>query len=373
LAITDSLKEFWLKKILLPKVFRIDIPGYVIGKFYTLQGQSVFVRNLFLSEPFFVYLEREVSEEQGSVGLSKLYGVGKRFGYRFAELNRLPKSEIESSATLAFKFIESLYAESISLSIDLNVKSLTLDTVDLVVTRLNGSGLPLTVGGSAGIWSYFLGDFDNIECGVRRSLGGNRYLLVSAPEDVLKSQGMEFYRSRGRPKAEGKDYARFNSPPQGIPRQSYDINRLMQANLFNYRKGSLKFALPDVRFVPVELSLPYELESAVGDDIVYKAAKESFRQVGIGLSRQADSYLFLSNMLTALGYGLSGIEKDADVRTLNLTGFPWYRTSGTSTFPIVRGAVEGFLEGQAGRTVRIAEVKSRVSDNSLKISVVIVG
>ncbi len=372
MAITDSLKEFWLKKILLPKVFRIDIPGYVIGKFYTLQGQNVFVRNLFLSEPFFVSLEKQVAEEQGSAGLSKLYGVGKRFGYRFSELNKLPRSDIRSSAALAFRFIESLYAESISLSIDPDSRALTLDTVDLVVTRVAGGGLPLTIGGSAGIWSYLLSDFDGIECGVR-NLSRNRYSLVSAPQGILKKQGMTYYTATGKPESEGRDYVRFNSPPQGIARQSYDINRLMQANLFNYQKGSLKFALPDVRFVPTELSLPYELEAAIGDQIVYRAAKESFRQVGMDLNKQTDSHLFLSNMLTALGYGLSNIGRGPKGRILNLTGFPWYRTSETSKFPIIRGAVEGFLEGQNGSAVKVADIKSSVSGNSLNISIVIVG
>lgn len=364
----DPIKEFFLKRILLPKVFRIDVPGYVIGKYYTLQGQNAFVRNIFLSEPFFISLEEKVSEAYGRNGMEKLYGAGKRFGYRFSELTRMPKSDLEFSVKMSFKFFESLYAESITVDVDINHNVLTLDTSDLVVTRVNGGGLPLTVGGCAGIWGYFLNNFDGVECGVVPK-GPGKYALICGPEVALQERGVQYYESKGKPETINEKYVRFNKPPNPIPAGAFNVNKLMQTGLFMYEKGSLKFSLPNVRLIPVEISLPYDLERLFGDQIMYEVAKESFMIMGKNLPKQTNSYSFLANMLTALGYGIVTTEKTATHENFNFMGVPWYAGAEESRFPVLRGAIEGFLEGQMGTKISAIDIKSELYSNSLSVSI----
>ena len=364
----DPIKEFFLKKILMPKVFRIDIPGYVIGKYYTLQGQNAFVRNLFLSEPFFVLLEERIYNVYGQDGMEKLYGAGKRFGYRFSMLTRMPKSDLDFSVKMSFKFFESLYAESISVSVDTKQNLLILDTTDLVVTRVNGGGLPITVGGCAGIWGYFLDNFDGVECGVvTKSRGKNS--LICGPEVALREKGIRYYKSKGKPEVMNEKYAQFNKPPNPVPSSAFNVNKLMQTGLFIYEKGSLKFSLPNVRLIPVEISLPYDLERIFGDQIIYEVTKESFAIMGKNLPKQANSYSFLANMLTALGYGIVTTEKTASSENFNFIGVPWYNDAEKSQFPVLRGAIEGFLEGQTGTAALVRDVKSGLYSNSLRVSI----
>ena len=372
MSFIEPVKDFFIKKIILPKVFRIDIPGYIIGKFYTAEGQRAFVRNMFLPELFFVALEDIVYDKLKEEGLSKLYGIGKDFGYRFATLNRLPKTNIKLTADLIADFFNSLYAESVSVDIDLSKNTASLDTKDLVVTRVNGGGLPLTIGGSAGIWGYITDNFENIESGVLKK-GENRYLIICSTEEILKKNRVKFYRHRNlKIDLDSVNYLRFNSPPKNTPSGAFNINRLMQTGLFTYEKGSLKFSISDFRFAPVEISLPYELELSISEDILLEAAQIASAKLSMETKKQANSYLFLANMFTAMGYGLVTVENANEEVTFNFNGFPWYGGYEKSKFPILRGIIKGFLSNQLDSSIKVSQVKTMVVGNSLLVSIAVV-
>ena len=359
----DSLKEFFLKQVILPRMFLVDVPGYVLGS----QGSSIFIRNIFLSEPFFVLLEKKVSDRFGEEGLAKLYGVGKKLGYRFCALTNMPKSDIRFSVKLCYDFVESIYADRLLPDVDMEDKVITVDTENLVVTRMNGSGLPVTVGATAGIWGYFLSSFDSIECGIIRKSDGN-YMLIGAPSEKLKEMGIKFYESHGTPNMNDRlIYTRFNQPPHYIPPNAFNTNKMMHTDPFYYDKGPLKYALPHSRLLSVEIFLPYELESLFGDQIVYETAKESFMIIGKNVPKQANAHAYISDILTGMGYGIVTSEKGPGTMSFVFSGAPWYDTASTSTFPLFRGAIEGFYEGQGKPPIRAVLDRSELHNNSLRV------
>ncbi len=362
ISIGDDIKDFFIKEFVMPNMFLSDIPGYLIGRYHDFQGEAVYVRNIFLSESFFLKLEEKVSRAMGSDGLAKLYGAGKRYGYRFCSIARLPRSEVKFSVRLLYEFIEAIYADSIDTNVDMEQKVLTITTKNLAVTRVNGGGFPI-VGGSAGVWAYLLGDFDTIECGVTH-IADDRYVLVCGPTERLRESGIRFYESRGAPDiGDMALYRQLNQPPDIIPPTACNLERLLRENVLSNGRGQLQFAFPHERLLSTEISLPYELESLLGSQILYESARESFELIGRDVPKQQDRYSFLADMLTAFGYGIVTVERGVNSEEFRFAGAPWYSTAKDSDFPILRGAIEGFIAGQTESQAKAVYVKSELRDN----------
>ncbi len=365
MALVDSVKDFWVKKILMPKVFRIDIPGYVTGKFYTLEGQTAFVRNIFMPENFFVILENKVSVKLGKDGSQKLYAASKKFGYGFATSNRLPKANPEFSIDLVTRFFESLYAEELKVKVDVKKRYVELQTDDLFVTRMNGGGESITLGGFTGVCGYIFGDFKNIDGGVSKT--GENYNIICGPSEELGKNNVEHFEFKGDIPSFDKRYVQFNTPTQKIPQNSFSLEKLMKSSLFSYEKGELTFSLPGIRFAPVEISLIYLIGMEIDNQIIYEASKEAFQKISESMKKQANPYLFVSNILTALGYGVVTVEKMGGQILLSFEGFPWYTGCEVSTFPLLRGMVEGFLVGQKADKLNVVIKDNKITDNKLVV------
>lgn len=369
MPISDSLKDFWIKKILMPKVFRIDIPGYVVGKFYTMEGQTAFARNSFVPETFFLNLESMVKKELGMEGLSRLYAASKSFGYGFAGLNKLPKTNIGLSIDLVTRFFESLYAEELKSSVDSKLKYVELHSKNLFVTRINGGGESLTVGGWAGVCSYIFGDFNGMNCGVMQK--GTDYDLIVSTNRLLDNKKIPHFTFQGVPQIPDQRYEQFNKPTAQAFHSNFSLNKLMETGIFSYKKGSLSFSLYDIRFAPVEISLIYFLSEYIDNDIIYKAAKTTFEVIGKNMKKQENSYLFLANFFTVLGYGVVSINRAKDLVIINFDGFPWYPKCESSGLPLVKGMVEGLLKGQRANQYKINKVEVSVLKDRFVVSVAV--
>ncbi len=358
ISIADDIKEFFVKEFVLPNLFLSDVPGYLLGRFRDFQGEAVYIRNILLPEAFFLMLEQKISGKFGEEGLARLYGVNKRFGYRFCTLARLPKSDLKFSVRLFYKFIEELFAESVEVNIDLDQKILSIDTKDLIITRSNGSGF--MVGGSAGVWGYFLNDYAMTECGVMH-IEGNHYVLISGPPEKLKEIGIAFYEAKDLKNIDDLTmYRDLNQPPDVVPPTASNLERLTRDGLLFNDKGQLKYGTRNVVLLSSEISLMYELESAFGDQVLYEAAKESFVLLGKDIPIQPDGDTFLADLLTSLGLGIVDVERGAGSNTFRFNGAPWYYTAKDSTFPVLRGAVEGFLEGHSRELLTASYIKSEL-------------
>ena len=365
----DRVKDFFIKNILIPKVFRIDIPGYVAGKFYTIEGQSVFVRNVFVSETFFIELERLVMNELGTKGKAMLYRIGKQFGYRFSEMNRFPRSNPAKSIVLIASFLETLYAESIKSNVDASNKTLILDSEGLVITRESGGGYILTIGGCAGIWSYVVGDY-SVECSSRK-IGDARYELVSATPEVLEGRGFDVIRSIEKPKPlDITSYNLYNQPPTEISKTAPTIDKLMtQTDIISYKGGRLHLSVSNVRFIPIEISLLSEI-NRIPLRFVSKAAYDSFYEIGKNTARQKDPYRFIAELLTAFGFGVVDVIVKNDSRDFNMDGYPYLTGSYKNMdFSFVTSIILGFLDGNTLKTHSALGSSSKISGSKFILTI----
>jgi hypothetical protein len=368
MVLADSLKDFWIKKILMPKVFRIDVPGYVVGKFYTLEGQNTFVRNAFMPETFFSNLELVAERKLGQEGLSRLYAASKSFGYGFADLNKLPKNA-GLAVDLVTRFFESLYAEELESKVDQKSKYVELHTKELFVTRLNGGGESITVGGWAGVCSYIFEDFDGMDCAVTKS--GGDYNLIFGSDTELKNRNVSHFSFQGIPDAMDQRYRQLNKPTIQSSQSKFSLSKLMESGLFSYQKGALKFSLYDIRFAPVEISLIYLFGEHIEENVIYEAAKTAFTNIGENLKKQENAYLFLANFFTVLGYGVVSTSRTQDSVIVTFDGFPWYPKCDLSGLPLVKGMVEGLLKGQKADKADIDRVEASVLKDRFVISVTV--
>ncbi|MFA6329981.1 MAG: hypothetical protein WCX64_04865 [Candidatus Micrarchaeia archaeon] len=366
----DIVRNFFVQRILMPRVFQIDIPGYVIGKFYSIEGQSVFARNLFFTETMFVNLEKRVIQEEGDAGRSKLYSLGKKFGHRFSTINRFPRGYLSSSISIIFRFFETLYAEKIDGSI-VNGKKLILKTRGLAVTRKNGGGFITNVGGCAGIWAYLLDDY-SVECLIQK-VSDSEYDLISAPRDMLQKEGLKFFTCDEKPfYPSDVSYRRYNMPPKALPRGAFSMRKLMETGLFSYKEGELRFAISDTRFVPVEISLLFELERAFAFEVLYGATYDSFKELGQSVEQKMDSFTFIAQMLSAFGFGNVDLMKDGTSVAFNFRGYPWVSTETEKTnYAIISGAILGFLDGNSKNQYEIKSLSSGLSINVFIVTVVV--
>jgi hypothetical protein len=365
MTLTDPLKSFLIKKLLVPKVFRIDIPGYAIGRFYTPEGQNVFIRNAFFPETFFFYLERMVMDELGPDGVGELYAAAKEFGYVWAQANHLSRLNKESSIKLATDFLEVFYAEQLRASVNVQNKYVELYTKDLFITRISGGGYSLTVGGYAGLCAYVFDDY-GIECGVAGQTGD--YKLYCGTPEMLKNNNIQHFGRTRMPDSVDAGYIKYNKPPAKQMEAQFNLSKFMQDGMFNYQNGQLRFSISDIRFAPVDILLLHMLRMHIGSNVAYMAARKAFAEVGSNISKQKDPLIFLSELLTALGYGIVSVTKEEGGRSINFTGYPWYLGPESREFAYLKGMIEGFLEGQKDHS-KIVDVESRINEDVFLVSV----
>ncbi|MFH0971757.1 MAG: hypothetical protein V1835_04285 [Candidatus Micrarchaeota archaeon] len=371
----QRIRDFFFLRIIAPGLFRIDIPGYVIGRFSLLglMNNYIFARNVFIPETFFENLEAEVIKKQGEEGKNALYRIGKQFGFRFAELYHTSRGDIPRSMAAITHFFETLYAEKIESSIDLNEKMLTLLTEDMAVTRKDGGGYCLTIGGCAGIWAYLIDDY-TVECTIRKT-SDRRYEFKSAPSPILAVKGSgDLIICNEKPKAHSFDaYKLHNSPPFKIPSSALNMQKLMQTELFTLNKSELDFAITDNRFVPVELFVLFEIERIFDEETVYRAAHDSFRDIGSKVKHQ-NPLMFISEILTAFGFGIADMLGEGNERIIIFHGYPWLDMQYEKTdFAVLKGAITGFLEGVTKRKYRIIQVQSGMAGNKFEVRVTVGG
>jgi hypothetical protein len=365
----DRVKDFFIKNILIPKVFRIDIPGYVAGKFYTIEGQSVFVRNVFVPETFFIKLEHLVIKEMGAEGVIQLYRIGKQFGYRFSQTNRFPLDNPAKAIVLVASFFETLYADSIKSKVDIPNKILVLDTKGLVITRENGGGYILTIGGCAGIWGYLVGDY-SVECSSRK-IGNEEYELVSAAPSVLEKEHLDIVRCIEKPqKLNVTSYNLYNQPPLEISETAPTIDKLMtESGVISYKGGRLHLSVSNVRFIPIEISLLSEV-SILPAKFVSKAAYDSFYEIGKNTTKQKDPYLFIAELLTAFGFGIVDVIVKKNSRVFNMRGYPYLTEAYKNTdFSFITSILRGFLDGNTLETHSAVGVSSKISGNMFILTI----
>ncbi|OIO22721.1 hypothetical protein AUJ65_05430 [Candidatus Micrarchaeota archaeon CG1_02_51_15] len=362
----DALKKFFAEKILLPRVFRMDVPGYIVGKFYTFEGQSAFVRSIFMPEHFFTCLETRIEKKLGKNGLKRLYCVGKKFGWRFSKLHHLSTKNVRNSVDLTANFLETLYAEKLSVNeVDVQKKWIQLETIELAITRVNNGGYALPIGAWAGVWAFLNRDL-KLECALEKRKS-SVHVLSAGPRELLKKSKKSFFECDLQPKAFSRNYTTLNTPPTQITGGYVSLNSLLDSNFFNYEAGKLELKTPRERFVSTEVSLLYWLEEEFGD-LVEEAAFECFSEIGKANKSNGSASLFLAHLLTALGFGLVDASEGRN-KNVALKGFPCLdEKSNVCKQRFVQGATKGIYAGFGGSKAKLKKISTMFIDNKLAIN-----
>lgn len=362
-----SVANFFLERIL-TNVTRINEPGYLTSSFPTIEGQSIFERMFFIPESFFVNLENEISQSYPN-GKSKLYSIGKKFGYRFASILKLSKKDPITSASSVFRFLQTIYADKISIiECDPKSKKFILETKNLAITSKNGMGYILTVGGCAGIWDYLTNDY-SVECSVKKE-SDTDYQLICAPDYILKNLGLDIFKCDSMPEhietSEYKSYNTFKNDEQSSD-NNFHIKKMIETQLLTYENGNMEIAKH--RIILVEISLLHEIENTLDRNTIYNAAYGCFYELGKDLGKYGYGVSFLSEILTSFGFGIVTVIVEKNNTKLNFSGYPYTPGFNTNTYSLIRGLISGYIDGNSGNKITSCSVSSKFYNNSLVLSI----
>ena len=268
----EKVKEFFIKKIILVNIFKIDIPGYLITTSYSIEGVKLAMRTIMIPDKFLVNLEDLAEEELGRKGIEKIYAAGKGDGYYVGKITNFPKDERVYSS-LVPSFFGTLYAEEIGLKINKEkeqVLSIELDVVKPAGSKNNRYSYWI-LGAWAGFFSYVLGD-EQIEC-IVKSTDGERFVLINAKVDYLKINKItDFIKSPILGKLDVKQYYKNNKLPAKIPADGARIKKLMNEKILTYEAGKMILDRDHCRYIPFESFGLLQLEKSLPDNMIFKAS-----------------------------------------------------------------------------------------------------
>ena len=356
----DNAREWFLKRVLLPKIFVINNPGFITGRYFELMGLGHFSRHIFLPEALIVDLENRIIKKMGGAGRKMLYGAAKVSTWRFCRVMGIPPfapNKVSSDSKLLFTFLETMYAKSLKVTVDENNKLMTMIGDDVAVCGENGEGYFVPVGALAGLWSYGYQD-KSLEAVQTKCQGrkDKNCKFLAGPKTSLKNNAVAFGDFSEFKK--GNNYEFFNKVTNlGKPSLEDMVNKYF----FKYRGGVLE--IWGERFFPFEIGYLYMLESEIRknncEDILFDASY-SFHKRLIDKGTDKDALSFMVSFLKAIGWGKLTALKGKKSKVI-VEHFPWTSIYGKSeSFPIFAGAVSAFLSKEQGRELRLS-----ISEKSL--------
>ncbi len=363
----DNSADFVFERVL-TNVSDISTPGHIISSFPSQHHHIVYERILFLPEDFLVELENAVIAYDPEHGKERLYGVGKRFGYRFASLFDPDVSDVAKSIYTVFRYLETLYAEKVEIrSIDVARKTINIYAKNLVVTDRNDMGYVLPIGGCGGIWAYLFNDY-TLECS-HKKLSDTEVEVAMGPADELRSAGFDVITCSDMPdKLDWDLYKMHNTSSGGVPYDYYSMERFMNSGVIAYKRGDME--IRKARLVSIELSLLFSIENRFGMEEVSGSAYKIFSRLAESVDARKDPYGFLAKFFTALGFGRVSTIGAKGKTIFNFSGYPWMSEKyEDSDFSFVKGAITGFLDKTTGAGNSVCATSHTMQNNSFILTI----
>ena len=369
----DTLVKLYVRKYVIPRALIFDKPGFLDFK---ISGKTeIFARQLIVPELFFVNFEKKLIEKFGQSGAKKLYSVGKRFGYSFAQLGRFenindnPGEAVKDWIIIATKFIEGTYAKNISQNIDVSSKTVEYSLTDFVVCEKLGYDYFLAQGGAAGVIAWIFQD-SSIEGYLKGSSSKNdNYIceVVCSPKDKLidrfDSKDILIENDLSGLEHDAASYNSFNSEVDlGV---TTSFQTLLDTRTFEYNEG--KVIYQNNRFFLLEATALYMLEETFSGDM-RKILADTAYEIGDTVISQLSKGTItdISEILTALGWGKVTILSTNPFKVV-LEHFPWTRLSSKSDFVIISNMLSGCLSRIAGKSCRFNKCLKDTSNGYLNI------
>ena len=385
MKIKDTVVSWYIKNILLSKLEIMDYPGYVLEQFGELKLELT-LRELLLSESLFSNLEKKIKNNYKKVGEQKMYTIGKKFGYINSSISTFPMIEtIDKKKFLNFvyfliKYVEGTYASKIVHKIDYKNKIFQLTMDNYVICRKNGLGYILTSGGTAGIWAYMTCD-PTVE-GVQtkcQGRGDEKCELICAPAKVLKEKHIKFFRETDLEKLEiDSKYMEINKiRPTQFAR--YSLKDLIDSGFFKYSKGSVHYK--DERHFLCEASLMYILEKELkklkgAGKILFDVSFDYGKSLAEKRKQETNNtdYFsgtaegFITNYMSALGWGDVLVMKKSGKYTVISNYFPWTKWAKNIKFIMFRGIISGLLSGFLNKKITLKKFQTDFSEGFLTVT-----
>lgn len=373
--IKDDVVRLYIKRFVIPKALIFDKPGFVDFK---ISGKTnVFARQMLVPEDFFVALEKKVVEKYGDAGKSAMYSIGKKFGYSFSQLGRFenikdhPGNGVKDWIIIASKFVEGTYATEIRQTADVDKKTVDFELKNFVICRKLGYDFFLAAGGAAGVIAWLLQDKDIEGYYYDSKLEGDEHVckVKCAPFDSLKTNNLKVYKEINLDglQQDIQQYNKFNE--EVTIRYTKSFSSYLDAKIFSYEKGIIKFKSRGDRFFLMEVSglylLELELKTQKMDgyifDIAYLVGEDLFGEFGLDA-------LSVLEVITALGWGEVLLLPDTkDKIEIVISHFPWTNWYKDIDFLIVRGLLSGVFSKIYKRNINLGKPQVDMNNNYLTL------
>lgn len=367
----DKVKDFFIKRLLLSNIFKINIPGYLITASYSIEGVKVAMRTIMVPDRFLINLEDIVEERLGKSGLNEIYKAGKGDGYYVAKITNFPKEE-EIYKTLVPSFFGTLYAKEIQLKIkktNHKVVAINLEVLEPAGSKKDRYSYWI-LGAWAGFFSSMLNN-EKIECAVK-NVQGEKFSLINSDAEYLKSNNVaEVMEADVTGKLNILQYYANNKLPTNLPTDGATIKKLMEEKILTYEAGKMFLNKDQCRYIPFESFGLLQLEKSLPEDVIFESSRKYFYELGKYYNGLKDPYLFLSMLMTALGYGNVKVIKINDKKSeVVFNGYPWFSEElSTTKVPFVRGAFSGFISAVSGKDINAQFLSSKIEKGMFNLSI----
>lgn len=362
MPLKDSFVGMYLKRFVIPGALVFNKPGFVDFK---ISGKtSIYARQIFYPEDFFVDFESKIIDTFGNKGRQKLYSIGKRFGYRFAQSGKFenikdnPGDKIKNWVFITSKFIEGTYASSIENVTDPTIPKTEYTLKRFAVLEKSGYDYIFATGGTAGMMAWMFQDpsVEVIISDLKKVDDNYEATLQVAPFEYLKKNypSAELYSMTNVSDLleNFQDYIKFNAQAQTSCSKSFQT--YLDFKFFDYQSGIVTFK--GKRFFLFELSGTYLIElelkkesdkrySEILFECCFNAGKDILSNFG---GNQKDIF----DVLSALGWGevVPFSSTETEIKVL-INHFPWSKWYKEVDFLMMRGFLSGILSKLKGKKV----------------------
>lgn len=365
--VKDKILVWFLRNIYLSRYETIDKSGFIM-----VSGGRFPLRDIAFPEYIFIEIEKKIKRET-------IYAVGKSFGYNYAlntdtaVFGNVDKKKFLDGFYFVMRYIESIsYGRDLRHTMDYEKRIFEMKAKDYIVCSKNGIGYTLMDGTIGGYCAFAFSD-KSIE-GVQtkcQGRGDDECELICAPPEILKKRNLKFITSKNIIDLQiDEKYAQINKECE-TQFSKISLKNLIDSNFLRYDHGTIDYK--NERFFLCESSMMYLLEIELkkisgGDKILFdvsfawgvKLAKECGGEGIMSISSGTPPEKFVSEFMSALGWGDISIFRKFEKYTVLANHFPWTSLSSNISFAMFRGIVSGFLSGLLNKKIMFKKVKKDI-------------
>jgi len=365
--VKDKILTWFLRNIYLPRIEIIDKSGFIL-----VSSGNTSLRDISFPEYIFIEIEKKIDRKT-------LYAVGKSFGYNYAlntgapVFGKVDQKKFLDGVYFIVRYLESIsYGRDFRHTVDYEKRIFQMDAKDYIVCSKNGMGYTVMDGTSAGFCAFAFSDKSiegvQVKCQGR---GDDECELICASPEILKNRGLKFIASKNPVDLRIDDkYAQINRCRE-TQFSKVSLKSLIDTNFLHYDHGTIDYK--DERFFLCEASIMYLLENELrkipgGEKILFdvsfawgaKVAKECGGGGILSISSGMPPEKFVSEFMSALGWGDITIFKKSEKYYVLSNYFPWTSLSDNISFAMFRGIMSGFLSGLLNKKIMFKKVKKDI-------------